>query len=391
MEQNASRVIAREMMAEFADRTGLTSACRVPQRYLWTDAFAVCNFLELFRQTREARYRDLALQLVDQVHNILGRHRDDDPRSGWISGLNEEEGRLHPTMGGLRIGKELNERQVGDPFDESLEWDRDGQYYHYLTKWMHALNRVSRVTENPTYNAWAMELAQKAHAAFTYRPSSGGPKSMHWKMNIDLTHPLVSSMGQHDPLDGLVTYSQLLALAIMYSTQSSSPTLRAGIDDLEEICREQGWATDDPLGIGGLLFDACRVAQLITSGAFKRTDLLATLLESSLAGLESFAGGNTLKLPANYRLAFRELGLAIGLRANEKLAGLVAGNPGVFDREDRLDQRIKTLMRFAPLGEAIERFWLENTNREAGSWLEHREINTVMLTTSLAPESFLLI
>jgi hypothetical protein len=26
------------------------------------------------------------------VHAILGRHRDDDPRIGWISGLDEEEG-----------------------------------------------------------------------------------------------------------------------------------------------------------------------------------------------------------------------------------------------------------------------------------------------------------
>jgi hypothetical protein len=234
-----------------------------------------------------------------------------------------------------------------------------------------------------------MELAQKTHAAFSYRPSSGGPKRMYWKMNIDLTCPLVAAMGQHDPLDGLVTYSQLQTLATTYSTQASSHDLSAGIADLEEICREQSWATDDPLGIGGLLFDACRVAQLLTRGACKEADLLGTLLESSLTGLESFAGGNTLKLPADYRLAFRELGLVIGLRANEKLAGLVAGNPGLFDREERVDQRIKMLMRYAPLGETIERFWLESANREAGSWLEHREINTVMLATSLAPEGFL--
>lgn len=392
MEQNASRVIVREMMAEFADRTGLTSTGKAPRRYLWTDAFAVCNFLELFRQTRDEGDRDLALHLVAQVHGILGRHRDDDPRSGWISGLDKEEGRLrHPTVGGLRIGKELNERQAGEPFDERLEWDRDGQYYHYLTKWMHALNRVSRVTGDPAYNAWAMELAKTAHAAFIYVPSSGGPKMMYWKMSIDLTRPLVPSMGQHDPLDGLVTYSQLQATASVDFAQSSSPDLSAEIADLEEICQGKGWATDDPLGIGGLLFDACRVAQLMIMGAFDQADLLATLLESSLAGLDSFARGNTLKLPADYRLAFRELGLAIGLKAVERLGGLVAGHPGLFDRKPALDQLLKTLMRYAPLGEMIERFWLESTNREAGSWLKHREINTVMLTTSRAPEGFLLI
>lgn len=54
---------------------------RPSQRYLWTDAFAVCNFLGLARATGEARYSDLALQLVDQVHHVLGRHRADDRRT----------------------------------------------------------------------------------------------------------------------------------------------------------------------------------------------------------------------------------------------------------------------------------------------------------------------
>jgi hypothetical protein len=153
----------RQIMAEFARLTGLSPVGKSPRRYLWTDAFAVCNFLELYDQTGDERYRQLALDLVDQVHNTLGRHRHDDPRTGWISGLDEQEGKKHPTAGGLRIGKKMNERGRADPLDESLEWDRDGQYYHYLTKWMHALNRVSRVTEDCTYNRWAMELAKTAH------------------------------------------------------------------------------------------------------------------------------------------------------------------------------------------------------------------------------------
>jgi hypothetical protein len=104
----------------------------------------VCNFLELRRRTGAEEYKDLALRLVDQVHHVLGRHREDDKRTGWISGLGEEEGREHPTAGGLRIGKGMKERGPREAFDERLEWDRDGQYYHYLTKWMHALNRVSQ-------------------------------------------------------------------------------------------------------------------------------------------------------------------------------------------------------------------------------------------------------
>jgi hypothetical protein len=78
---------------------------------LWTDAFAVCNFLDLARLTGEGSYADLALRLVDRVHHVLGRHRADDARTGWISGLGEQEGASHPTRGGLRIGKVRPERR----------------------------------------------------------------------------------------------------------------------------------------------------------------------------------------------------------------------------------------------------------------------------------------
>src|SRR5512135_3244215 len=117
-------VMVRELMTEFAERTGLFPAGSSPARYLWTDAFAVCNFLGLYRQTADEQYRRLALLLVDQVHAMLGRHRRDDDRTGWISGLSEDEGQRHPTKGGLRIGKKMNERRPSEPFDERLEWDR---------------------------------------------------------------------------------------------------------------------------------------------------------------------------------------------------------------------------------------------------------------------------
>ncbi len=50
MEQNASMSLARNLIREFAKLTGLMPPREVPRRYLWTDAFAVCNFLELYRQ-----------------------------------------------------------------------------------------------------------------------------------------------------------------------------------------------------------------------------------------------------------------------------------------------------------------------------------------------------
>lgn len=148
-----------DIMQAFAERTGLSPATIQPRRYLWTDAYAVCNYLSLFRRTGEPHYERLALALIEQVHQTLGRHRADDPRSGWISGLDEVQGARHPTAGGLRIGKPLNERGRHERADEALEWDRDGQYFHYLTKWMHALCRAAAVTGDARYQRWAAELA----------------------------------------------------------------------------------------------------------------------------------------------------------------------------------------------------------------------------------------
>ena len=389
MTQTPRNALVQEVMLDFAHLTGLAPPAVAPRRYLWTDAFAVCNYLELYRQTSDSAYLDLALHLVDQVHHTLGRHRDDDPRSGWISGLDQQEGEKHPTKGGLRIGKRLNERKADEPPDERLEWDQDGQYYHYLTKWMHALNRVSQETRDPKYLRWAIELAKTAHARFTY-PAGG--RRMYWKMSIDLSYPLVLSMGQHDPLDGLVTYSELQAAATTNFKNSSLPDLKHEIAEMADICRRMSTlATSDPLGIGGLLSDALRIAQLMRKGGFPYNRLLETVISSALLGIESFARGKTLEYPAEYRLAFRELGLSIGLAAVEDLQRLIEEDSGLLGGESSLHQRIEELLSYLPFREEIEQFWMNGENRKAAIWTEHREINMVMFATSLAPGQFLTI
>ena len=62
---------------------------------------------------------------------------------------------------------------------------------------------------------------------------------MYWKMSIDLSYPLVTSMGQHDPLDGLITYSELQATARKYSEQSAWPDLSAEIADIAGFAQEK--------------------------------------------------------------------------------------------------------------------------------------------------------
>jgi hypothetical protein len=390
MNRNADRALVREIMADFARLTGFEQGAARSKRYLWTDAFAVCNFLELFGREKDRKFLDLGLALVDRVHRTLGRHRADDPRRGWISGLGEKEGGRHPTRGGLRIGKPLAERRPGEPLQERLEWDRDGQYYHYLTKWMHALCRVSRTTGDPTALGWALDLARAAHAGFTYATPVGGQKRLFWKMSIDLSYPLVASMGQHDPLDGFVTYNELQAAAGDFAA-AWLPGLKGEIAEMAEILRDTGLdlVTDDPLGIGGLLFDASRLAQLAIRGGHLFEGLLESVLDSALLGLKDWARGYSPDDPAELRLAFREFGLSIGLSAVENLRETLEAERGLFGGAGRLRRRVEALLAYLPYRETIELFWREGKNQEVATWVEHREINMIMLATSLAPDGFL--
>lgn len=374
----AAEQLAQSLMLEFARRTGLSPAG--PQhRYLWTDAFALTNYLTLFRRTEDPSFRDLALALIDGVHHTLGRHRPDDPRTGWISGLEQEEGERHPTAGGLRIGKHRGERAPGEPYDPEAEWDRDGQYYHYLVRWMHALARASVVLEDPKLHRWAVELAVAAHRGFTYAPTPGGTKRMAWKMSIELTRPLVPSEGGHDPLDGLVTFSELRARA---AKREGGRPLDTEISELEHMCRGREWATADALGIGGLLADAWWMEQLLQrdSTAKALEPLLAQVVDASLVSLQALLRGHLFRLPVERRLAFRELGLAIGLRAADALV-----HPGTRRLMRTGLEGVDELDRYLPLADAIVSEWLPDEPRATGSWMDHEDINDVMLATALVP------
>ena len=373
----------KDIMTEFAANTGLDdSSSSPPRRYLWTDGFAVCVFLELHRQTGDSKFKDLALSLVQQVHHVLCRHRKDDgeKRNGWISGLSEEEGEQHPTQGGVRIGKKLPERLPSDRYDEEEEWDRDGQYFHYLTKWMQALSQVSAAAGDVKYAVWGTELASAVHSKFTY--STRSSKRMYWKMSIDLSRPLVPSMGHHDPLDGFVTYYQLKTSV----AKDTCPSLEVAMSDLYSIVEGQDLSTNDPLGLGGLLCDAYRVFQLYVKTKDKELlKIFDKLLRSSLEGLKTY-NQRRLELPVNYRLAFREFGLSIGLQAIRRLKDSLTE----FHEEMKdLIIIVNKIVEYQKLIENIHKFWGEEINRKTSSWRGHLDINMVMWATSLLPDGYL--
>ena len=378
---------AMQLMERFAERTGLLSH-EAGHRYLWTDAFAVCNFLSLAQAAGEPRYTALAGRLVADVHVTLGRHRSDDWREGWLSGLSELGATAHPTWGGLRIGKPLPERKWDEPVDDKLEWERDGQYFHYLTRWMHALDQLARATRQPRYNLWARELAAVAFAAFTVQSTRSSPRRLVWKMSIDLSRPLVPSMGHHDALDGFITCVQLQSTAALLGSAIEGPSLQEERAGFESMAEGSAWATTDPLGLGALLSDAWRVTQLQREGAEIDSELVPTLLSAALDGLAHFVRQNSLGRPAPARLAFRELGLAIGLHALERLTR--AGHLGLRARTSREHSHL--ISGFQPavaLGSEIDAFWLHPEHREAAAWAEHRDLNDVTLATSLCPQGYL--
>ena len=377
-------------MDDFEYRTGLLNNDRKTCRYLWTDAFAVFNYLELYRQTDEQEFLSKARILIDQVHSVLGRHRLDDTRKGWISGLDEQSGQDHPTAGGLRIGKDSPERKQHQFYDASKEWDRDGQYFHYLIKWMLALHCLYRVTNEINYLNYALELANTAFIKFSYIDQYSKSKKMHWKMSIDLSYPLVESMGQHDPLDGLITYLQLQHEAIKIKGDKLPIHLDSHIKDLKTMCASLNWMTSDALGIGGLLTNACALIQLLSKGNYSEFEqILIKMLEDIKLGIVSYLRTNTLLQPAVSRLAFREIGLSIGLHALEIMKLLLNDNQNQFKHNNKIEKCLKEVSQFEFIADEIDAYWLDKAHSSTRTWNEHYNINNVMLATSLMPRTYL--
>lgn len=365
MSVHKSAELAGILMNAFAERTGLTNPGEVEQdRYLWTDAFAVQNFLALSAHFGEDRYKALARELIEQVHYTLGRFAPEDTRSGWISQLSEEEGRRHPTVHGLRIGKKQLERKESEPRDANKEWERDGQYYHYHTRWINALLKAAEYLDSETLTAQAAELSL---AGRYFLDKTVGRPHLYWKMSVDLSYPQVVSMGAHDPLDGY-----LAALACKMST-SDNYDFTDYLKHLETLCRGRNWQTADPLGLGGLLLNIIRAAELDRHTTLPPAVRPQKLLSEAGSGLEHVTGQANLIAAGRFRLAFRECGLSLGLRVIDHYENQLMEN---YPPIDRISQSL-------PLAERIEAFWSQSNNREQASYLEHRNINDVSLSSSL--------
>ena len=156
-------------------------------------------------------------------------------------------------------------------------------------------------------------------------------------------------------------------------------------------CEGMDWRTVDPLGIGGLLTDACRMAQLTVLEKLPESERLAHLLHDAEISLGNWVQTDPLSEPLPFRLGFRELGLSIGLHAVEKTQDLVASHPGSFPNRRVLEEKLANLARCRPWRDEIETVWLQPASQESIGWQAHLDINSVMLATSLAPDGFLML
>ncbi|HET7608101.1 MAG TPA: hypothetical protein VFL84_05455, partial [Gammaproteobacteria bacterium] len=197
------------------------------------------------------------------------------------------------------------------------------------------------------------------------------------KMSIDLSRAAVPTPGQHDPLDGYVTYVQLQATAELAPPEAHQPEVRELADDLVATIEASDLATADPLGLGGLLMDAARIEQLTDAGAFRNETLATFVLASAANGLDYYERAGGPRQPVRLRLPFRELGLALGLHGLELIAAKAASR--------RLQATTRVLERYTPMVAEIERFWLEPSSQETASWTAHRDINDVTLAAALTP------
>ena len=122
---------------------------------------------------------------------------------------------------------------------------------------------------------------------------------------------------------------------------------------------------------------------------FDDIHLLEDILGACRNGLASLLAGGYLNQPVSYRLAFRELGLAIGLKALPIVSDAVKKNDGPFESGTAVKRIVDQLSRYESRSEEIVRVWLPHAQNQDQIWKSHQDINEVMLATALIPETFL--
>ena len=311
-----------------ADEAGLCADGR-QRRYLWTDAFGVLSYISLAKRYEKdgkpddaQKYTKAANTLIDVVHECLGKPRSPSSVDAMQPSSSSPTGYV-----GLRIGK-VDTRKVTD-----YGMRYDGQYWHYVDKWLLALNRAGR-------NEDALRIAKSVFPYFfDAGPHGDGHEGgIRWKLSVDATapSPLQRASASDDGLVALIVFSIL--------QQHAGGDAKEHTDLTKEIRLLQaslGYyrprVTDDPLGWGlEALYDEFLEGH-------PRRNALASVASSALH-------------PSHMSLPFRLYGAMIGART-----------AGIGPSTDKL----------------IEKALEYEKHAEARGYEEHSSINRVMLAMSL--------
>lgn len=304
-------------------------------RYLWTDAFGVVNFITLYRETSRPVYLELAKSLVRTVHDVLGRTRDGSQR---LPKATDE----HPLKGGLRIGKM-----------DATGPDGDGQYHHYLTIWMFALNRLCLASGEKIYNDLAVQLAEAIHRSFLHHNPLGKHR-MVWKVSMDLKSVLVGSEGHLDAATGYAVYNLIQRTA---QRLDSSCVLNTEVEDYIDVMTRDDKndlaPSHDTLDLGMGLW----MAQLANEDGWAQD-----LGKESLANVRDVIDPVAAR-PASRRLAFREFGFCLGVKC--------------YGAEQGILEEVRELIRF----------WEEYAESKDPNYGDEdlRPISLVMYAAALIP------
>eukprot|EP00957_Ditylum_brightwellii_P084003 6385233-Ditylum_brightwellii.AAC.1 len=212
----------------------------------------------------------------------------------------------------------------------------DGQYWHYVDKWLLALARAERVDDG-------IRIAKSCFPYFFDKGDSGTGRGggIRWKLSIDATAPppLQRAHVSDDTIDALIVFSILES-----QRKDDTPSLADEIQMLKEaLIGYKPHVTDDPLGWGlQAMYD-----QFIDGHPRQRS--LALIQSSALH-------------PSHLSLPFRLYGAMIGAR--------VAGKD-VLAPHETVERLIHMSLEFEAQTAAAK-------ERE-----EHSSINRVMLAMCL--------
>jgi len=163
-----------------------------------------------------------------------------------------------------------------------------------------------------------------------------------------------------------------------------------GDDEVEKLLRHgAGWLETHPEREAIAHRYLAHQKSLARAALDRLSELRTTLLKAALPGLERYVEGGDLRRPTEHRLAFRELGLAIGLHAAASMREAAEDDRGHSRDSPEARGLLEKLGGYDSLRGQIVAFWLEPGHRRNRTWTEHRDIDEVMLATALAPEGFL--